>query len=1403
MSLTWLHVSDFHIRADESPDRQALLGTLAHSVRWYRTKKRYVPDLMFVTGDVAFSGKPAEYEAATRWLDELVNAAGLTRRELFVIPGNHDVDRARALGLVRTYGTIADADAYLRPDVPPPHLTAKLAGYMSWYDSYFQGVRAHPESTCGPVEAIEVGGRRVGVLPINSAIFCFDDHDHAKLWIGRVLLEIAAKQLEALQCDLRVATVHHPLDWLATDEIGFVRRVLSESVDVVLRGHLHETDVHHVASHAGSNLMLAAGAAYNTSRWPNRALYVTVDGSEARVYPIHYVDRPHRAWTLDTSVFPRSADHTEVFPLGVMYGDATPPPSAETPGPRLAIRVDATVPLIGRAPDRQWLDGLWAAALNGVRTIGLVRGAKGLGKTRLAVDWMGSATPPCRVLYGDAAVGGPYEPFASALAEHLRGLPIGAVKWVVGANGGQLARIVPDLPDAVRSSLPPEGERGPGRHRLFLAVRTVLDRLSMACPTVLIVDNAHLLDEDGLTLLQTLLTLDQASLLVLLLTRPYGGTPFERALPQLRRDHVIHDWELSPLTTGESQELIRARTGSELPRGLLRKACGVPVRLETFARRPDNVVAGDPERAIVEALPEDVRLLIDLVAICPDDMPTEVLAQAAGIGSDAALSKLRHGEGVGLIAAGEKSGSDGLPTWHFTHAVRRQAAFEALPEPRRTELARRLAEVFAPRDDRDPAVLANWFSMARNPAEAEREFLAAGEAAEQSLAYDAAATFYEQALAHAVAGQQPAMSWAMVHNRIGYCLWHAGKFRDARAAYGDAASAAVQDDEPVELAHAALGRAGRIGFEGPSGGAEVAATCKLALNQLGDDHPSLRARVLAAMSHAVKFAENGSPEETQEIIDEAQRLARSLDDTRLLVEVLCTTSWAMWVPENLDDRKVLAGEAVDLADQLPDEVLRMEARLFRMTCELESGDVPSARLDADAISKLAASERSPYYLALSAMARAMLALLDGSEAGEPIIFEALGIAQREHNPALVRVFAAQMFYMRMLQCRVEELRTAAESLAEYDTPIVAWRSGLALLYAETGREVDAQRELDDMSRPGFTGVPRDTFWLVSMDNYARVATTLRDRAAAEQLVEQLSPYADQFVVAAGAGAVHGPVSLNLGVLHGMLGDYDTSMRLLQRAAEFAHAAGCLPAAAEAVVESAALMVSQADRSTVGEMVSQLRLAVQETHRVQSRKLALRLADSIDLCYTLAEGAEDVLARTTLDEFSHRLADLLAVESTPHGLQGMRRRLAPASLAGIRALSGGWTDDEIERRLSNRRSQRGVLAAMERFYRADVAHPFTGTVVLHLTMSDPDAEPIIWSLELRRDRAERLASEPDAPDLLVRMRATEFIGLLTGKVNGVKEWFEGRFDVQGDPIVASRLVEVFGGPAPVHAMTGKA
>lgn len=315
LSFRTLHISDFHIRDGDSYERDKVFDSLVKTLRVADSQC----DLIMATGDIAFQGGPSEYNLATAWFDKLLDATRLRKERLFVIPGNHDIDRSAGEWHVRTLENEEESVKYFGTKDLLPH-AAKLANFTNWYNSYFSGIRAWDANTTvqHPI-SLRLRDTDVTILLVNSALFSFDDFDHNRLWIGRRCLDRAVEHLPHPRSTLTLTLMHHPLSWLHDQERANIAAAISRVSHAVFRGHLHETDA--IAAYDGVNsvLHLAAGACYQTRKFPQCAALVDIDisRSTASISPLRYEDKPHEAWTLDPSVFPNSPTGKGTFLLDV------------------------------------------------------------------------------------------------------------------------------------------------------------------------------------------------------------------------------------------------------------------------------------------------------------------------------------------------------------------------------------------------------------------------------------------------------------------------------------------------------------------------------------------------------------------------------------------------------------------------------------------------------------------------------------------------------------------------------------------------------------------------------------------------------------------------------------------------------------------------------------------------------------------------------------------------------------------------------------------------------------------------------------------------------------------------------------------------------------------------------
>ena len=116
-----LHIADIHFRAPDcvNPDIDPDRPFRTRMVQDARTRIQENGPLgaLLVGGDIAFKGDPQEYAVAITWLKEFADACDCPMERVFVIPGNHDVNRSviiRSPAVRNTQAAIMRADPHQR-----------------------------------------------------------------------------------------------------------------------------------------------------------------------------------------------------------------------------------------------------------------------------------------------------------------------------------------------------------------------------------------------------------------------------------------------------------------------------------------------------------------------------------------------------------------------------------------------------------------------------------------------------------------------------------------------------------------------------------------------------------------------------------------------------------------------------------------------------------------------------------------------------------------------------------------------------------------------------------------------------------------------------------------------------------------------------------------------------------------------------------------------------------------------------------------------------------------------------------------------------------------------------------------------------------------------------------------
>ncbi len=80
-SITWVHLSDLHFRASvlHTWDQDIVTKNLLDDLEKQISDSDLKPDFILVSGDIAFSGHPSEYETAVDHVKHKTNAQRLVR----------------------------------------------------------------------------------------------------------------------------------------------------------------------------------------------------------------------------------------------------------------------------------------------------------------------------------------------------------------------------------------------------------------------------------------------------------------------------------------------------------------------------------------------------------------------------------------------------------------------------------------------------------------------------------------------------------------------------------------------------------------------------------------------------------------------------------------------------------------------------------------------------------------------------------------------------------------------------------------------------------------------------------------------------------------------------------------------------------------------------------------------------------------------------------------------------------------------------------------------------------------------------------------------------------------------------------------------------------------------------
>jgi hypothetical protein len=835
----------------------------------------------------------------------------------------------------------------------------------------------------------------------------------------------------------------------------------------------------------------------------------------------------------------------------------------------------------------------------------LLSGEPGIGKTRLADEVAAHARDQgiytVRGRCWEEGGAPAYWPWVQLLRACMRSLDPAQLQRCVGAGGPELAELLPELREQL-GDIPRPVVRDPEalRFRLFDAVVSFLGELAATeRPLLVVVDDLHAADEPSLLLLRFLAAaIGDSRVLVL---GAYRDTEprrdeLERLLADLQRERQMTRIPLGGLRRADVETYVRlSADGGASPQvvdALHSQTAGNPlfivetVRLLAADDQLESTDIGgivptgvrDAVNRRLAPLPDAARQALTVASVLGREFDPEALEQLAG---DVAVDGVDVAIEARLVTAAP--GAPGVLV--FSHALVRDALYEAIPSRRRRELHRQAAEALERRQAADLgrhlAQLARHFYEA---AEDERARLYATQAAELAasrLAYEEAARLYGLALTLAERSEDAEdAELCDLLLGLGDARARAGDDAGARDTFLRAAEVARRAGLAEPLGRAALGYGGRWVWTKGRGDPHLLPLLEEAVRTLPSEDSALRARLLARLAAGPLGIEgDASMARRRALSAEAVDIARRVGDPAVLAWTLDGRKVAIWAPDTLEEQWEIMDEMRELAERAGDPEQIVDARICRLIKLIERSELDQFEVEFTAARRVADELGQPGQRWLVTVHEPMYALLTGRLAGAEQLIEQAFELGRNSAPWNARIARLRE---RVVLCGLEgrledveeELRAAATDEVLYPSVTAA----LASLYADMGDAGRCREAFESLAGQAFAGIAFDDVWTYTIGTLAHACHFLEDRERAAVLYERLEPWAHRNLVAPIEASL-GSAAWPLGRLAATLGEVEAAVGWFERAAAANEQAGALPWAAHARLDHARLLVTTGDHAS--------------------------------------------------------------------------------------------------------------------------------------------------------------------------------------------------------------------------------
>jgi hypothetical protein len=253
MKFVILHLSDIHIKSDKDP----ILKQTENIARSIYSKINVDSSVVIlVSGDIAFSGKPEQYNLAETFFREIESHIKKERQipiQFVLCPGNHDCDFSEDVTRNFILDSIANKDI--------DSIDIKIFEDCTSHQNEYFKFAANFEKTSSSdrlwsTHEIEFSGQKIVFESINISWSSLLRERQGNLSFPFSLYLDKSK----LDANVRISVMHHPLNWLTHSSYRDFRKTLRSFSNFIITGHEHLGNaVNHDDIESGETVIIEGG----------------------------------------------------------------------------------------------------------------------------------------------------------------------------------------------------------------------------------------------------------------------------------------------------------------------------------------------------------------------------------------------------------------------------------------------------------------------------------------------------------------------------------------------------------------------------------------------------------------------------------------------------------------------------------------------------------------------------------------------------------------------------------------------------------------------------------------------------------------------------------------------------------------------------------------------------------------------------------------------------------------------------------------------------------------------------------------------------------------------------------------------------------------------------------------